>query len=318
MFKIRSKIFVLLAFAVQGAFAQDLLIDGVQASEVTKIFVSKGGYGSNWWDESFGGVYRDFPLDNYTSLISGNCEAGTLVYAQAITVGAKAKLDEYPYFDYCKDGKFNVPVYSVDGVAERVGSRSVDLLIRKCRYDKSQGNGIDCFGLGSTAVTSEIRLSKSIQVSDVSIQNDERPGRVASFGENKYLSLMVQPGTSLLSMPGNNYFYILAVVGNSIFAILPGNKDVACTAEAKSPPPPLKISTDWGCYDMVVAPSKDISNEWFATYENDSRQASRFTFSFGNILNGMSGQVRFYAGYAKNVNDLLENHRWHQVGIYYD
>lgn len=318
MLNIKSKITLILAFAAHSVFAQDILIDGIRASEATKIFVSKGGYGVNWGDESLNGAYRDFPFYNYTSMISGDCEAGTLVYAQATTAGAAAKLDEVPYHDYCRNGKFNVPVYAVNGVAQMVGSRAADLLVRKCRFDPTQGNGIDCFGLGSTASTSEIRFRKSIHVSDVSVQNEEFPGRVASFGDNKYVSLMVQQGTSLSSLPGNNYLYFLAAVGNSIFVILPGNRDEACTAEGKFPPPPLKIYTEFGCYDLVATPTKDISKEWIANWQNNSRQASRVTFTFGNILSGMSGQVRFFAAYTKNVSDLFENHRWHQVGVYYD
>lgn len=315
--KIQFYALLFLACYAHGAFAQSLFLDGTPANNAERIFVAKGGYGSNWWDESLNGAYKEFPLNNYITMVSGDCENGTLVYAQVTTVGSPVQ-NEAPYHDYCKNGKFNVPIYAVNGTAERVGTRMVDLLVRQCRYDPSSANGIDCFVSGSNTYTSEVRLQKLLQVSDVSLKTEGLAGRVHSFGDNKYVGLVIEQGDSLASAPGPNYLYVIGAVGASMFAILPGNFDAACTAEGKFPPPPLKISFDGQCYDMVIVPSQNIANEWLINYENRSFFAPRVTFSFGGLLDGLSGQVKFFAGYAKNFEDLVSNHRWHQVGVYLD
>lgn len=315
--KIKCGALLFLACIAHGVSAQSLFLDGTPASNVEKIFVAKGGYGSNWWDESLGGAYKEFPLKNHITMVSGDCETGTLVYAQITTVGSPVQ-NEAPYHDYCKNGTFNVPVYAVNGTAERVGSRMVDLLVRKCRYDPSVANGIDCFVQGSNTSTSEVRLQKLLQVSDVILEANGAPGRVQAFGDNKYLPLLMEQGDTLSSAPGRNYLYVIGGVGASMFAILPGSFDAACTAEGKFPPPPMKISFDGQCYDMVIVPSQNIANEWLINYENSSFSANRVTFSFGRLLDGLSGQVKFFAGYAKDFEDLVSNHRWHQVGVYLD
>lgn len=309
--------FAVVACFAQTAVAQSLRIDGANATEVDKLFISQGGYGSNWLNDPLEDVYKELPRANHVSMISGDCEADSLVYAQITDPGSTANTQDVPYLAYCKDGKFSVPIYAVNGVAQMVGIRTVDLLVRKCRFDRAVSGGIECFGPSSTAPTSEVRMRKTVQVSDVELRNDD-PGKLSAFGSNRYLSLFPQPGSTLLSMPGNNYVYVLAAVGNSAYAILPGNFDPVCTSEGKFPPPPLKISFDGQCYDMVVVPSQNLANEWLINYQNGNIGVPRITFSFGSLLSGMSGQVRFFGGFAKDLSDLVENHRWHAVGVYYD
>jgi hypothetical protein len=309
--------FAVVACFAQTAVAQSLRIDGANATEVDKLFISQGGYGSNWLNDPLEDVYKELPRANHVSMISGDCEADSLVYAQITAPGSTANTQDVPYLAYCKDGKFSVPIYAVNGVAQMVGIRTVDLLVRKCRFDRAVSGGIECFGPSSTAPTSEVRMRKTVQVSDVELRNDD-PGKLSAFGSNRYLSLFPQPGSTLLSMPGNNYVYVLAAVGNSAYAILPGNFDPVCTSEGKFPPPPLKISFDGQCYDMVVVPSQNLANEWLINYQNGNIGVPRITFSFGSLLSGMSGQVRFFGGFAKDLSDLVENHRWHAVGVYYD
>ena len=154
--------FAVVACFAQTAVAQSLRIDGANATEVDKLFISQGGYGSNWLNDPLEDVYKELPRANHVSMISGDCEADSLVYAQITAPGSTANTQDVPYLAYCKDGKFSVPIYAVNGVAQMVGIRTVDLLVRKCRFDRAVSGGIECFGPSSTAPTSEVRMRKTV------------------------------------------------------------------------------------------------------------------------------------------------------------